>query len=72
LIPKKVSEQQVEVEMVLKNRLLRWMLDPIVLIYARNPARLLSYQGLTNIDRGDGSHYEALITYEYPQSTHHP
>lgn len=69
LVPTKINEDVLEVEMRLKSRLLAWLLDPIKLTYDRDSKRLLRYRGLTNIRDDNGRGIYADIRYRYPEIT---
>ena len=65
LIPRKVTDTTLTVEMKLKSRMLAWLLDPIRLTYDRDTRRLLTYRGLTNIRDANGEGIHAEIRYHY-------
>lgn len=65
LIPEKVTDTTLTVEMKLKSRMLAWLLDPIRLTYDRDTKRLLTYRGLTNIRDASGEGIHAEIRYRY-------
>lgn len=52
-----------------KNRLLRWLVSPILLTYSlnqeNNPDRLLEYSGLTNLSLSKRDYIRANIIYKY-------
>ncbi len=59
------TAQQLEVEVAPVNRFLRWLVEPITLIYSTESRRLLQYQGLTNISLDGKSNLRAIIDYRY-------
>lgn len=69
LVPTKVTNDSLEVEMRLKSRLLAWLLDPIKLTYGRDNKLLMRYRGLTNIRDDNGRSISADIRYRYPEVT---
>ncbi|TQV80076.1 hypothetical protein FKG94_10425 [Exilibacterium tricleocarpae] len=48
-----------------KNRLLRWFVDPLQLVYDRRSRRLHQYFGVVNVVSGEGEAISARITYYY-------
>lgn len=65
LIPVEEANQRLRVKMVLQNRFLRLLLDPIVLDYTLESNLLMRFEGITNLSRVNGDHYEAIIEYRY-------
>ncbi|MAR00549.1 MAG: hypothetical protein CMI00_08425 [Oceanospirillaceae bacterium] len=65
LIPVRVTDTELTVEMKLRSRMLAWLLDPIILTYDLKTRQLLRYRGLTNIQDENGKGIHAEITYHY-------
>ena len=65
LIPVRITDTELTVEMKLRSRMLAWLLDPIILTYDLNTRQLLRYRGLTNIQDENGKGIHAEITYRY-------
>lgn len=55
-------------EMSINNRFLRLFLDPILLEYSNVTNRILSYEGVSNINNNDGKKYRVRIEYDYENS----
>ena len=53
------------VEVAPASRVLRWLVDPIELVYGETDGRLLQYRGLTNISLDKGDTLSAHIHYIY-------
>lgn len=51
------------------NTVLRWLVEPIELVYSEPEARLLHYRGLTNISLSGSKTINAHIDYEYHDSS---
>lgn len=58
------------VEVAPASRVLRWLVNPIELVYARQDGRLLEYRGLTNISLKNGDTITAHIRYDYVDDGH--
>lgn len=54
------------------NTVLRWLVEPIELVYSEPEARLLHYRGLTNISLSGNKTINAHIDYEYHDSSMPP
>lgn len=68
------GKQAVEIY-VEPDSLLRWLVDPLTLIYATEPVQLLMYQGRTNIrNPNNGDRYDARIEFgaEQPAAAPEP
>ena len=48
-----------------KNRLLRWLVEPLQLVYDSQSRRLHQYCGVVNVKNGEGKSFSARITYYY-------
>lgn len=62
------DSQGITVKVAPASRLLRWLVSPIELVYARDGGYLLQYRGLTNISLEKGDTINAHITYRYQDS----
>ncbi|MCB1057543.1 MAG: hypothetical protein KDD11_18745 [Acidobacteria bacterium] len=51
------------------SRLLRFLVDPVHLVYDRETRRLLTFEGITGINDADGHSHRARIVFEYPDDT---
>lgn len=65
LVPTKVTDDQLVMEIRLNSRWLAWLVKPIELTYDRQYKRLSTYRGLTNIQDSDSHGIRAQILYSY-------
>lgn len=65
LVPTKVTDHQLVIEIRLGSRWLAWLVKPIELTYDRQSKRLNAYRGLTNIQDSNSHGIRAQIQYSY-------
>lgn len=58
----------VRIKMTLDNVVLRWLLEPIWLVYDAETQRILEYKGITNVNNDEGKNFHARILYQYPDN----